>query len=306
MLPSVINRALQRWSISQRQLLLNHPICRARSLSSLEVKENKLLGKVVIVTGGAMGIGESIVRLFHKNGAKVCIVDREEDAGQKLCRSLGSDMNVCFFHGDVTAEDNVSDAVDYTVNRFGSLDIYVNNAGLLGQPYSDIRDASISEFEKVFDVNAKGVFLGMKHASRIMIPRKKGAIVSVCSVTSTVGGMASHEYTGSKHAVLGLTRSVAAELGKHGIRVNCVSPYAVPTRLSMPYLPEDERTEDILAGFHAFCAGAANLQGVNLTAEDVAKSVLFLASDDASYISGANLMVDGGISVSNHSLRLFR
>ncbi|GAB2224761.1 hypothetical protein Droror1_Dr00005531 [Drosera rotundifolia] len=277
-----------------------------RLMSSVEGTENKLSGKVAMVTGGAMGIGESIVRLFHTHGAKVCIVDVEDAAAEKLSQSLEDKRDVCFIHGNVTVEDNISDAVDFTVDRFGKLDIFVNNAGLSGHPYSDIRDVDLSDFSKVFDVNARGVFLGMKHAARIMIPEKKGAIVSVCSVSSVMGGMASHAYTGSKHAILGLTRSVAAELGKHGIRVNCVSPYAVPTRLSMPYLPEDERSEDILAGFLAFTGSAANLMGVHLTGEDVAKSVLFLASDDARYISGANLMVDGGLTVTNHSLKLFR
>ncbi|GAB4832247.1 Zeaxanthin epoxidase, chloroplastic [Ancistrocladus abbreviatus] len=182
----------------------------------------------------------------------------------------------------------------------------VNNAGLSGRPYSDIRDADLLDFDKVFNVNAKGVFLGMKHAARVMIPLKKGTIISICSIVGTIGGASSHAYTGSKHAVLGFTRNVAAELGKHGIRVNCVSPYLIPTRLSMDYLPEDERTEDVLAGFHAFSARNANLREVDLTTEDVAYSVLFLASDESKYVSGLNLMVDGGFTCVNHNLRLFR
>ncbi|KAL9265841.1 (+)-borneol dehydrogenase 2-like protein [Drosera capensis] len=299
-------RAVQRWRrISSGQSLIDRRRFGDRSMSSVEGTENKLSGKVAMVTGGAMGIGESIVRLFHKHGAKVCIVDVEDVAGEKLSQSLGDKTDICFIRGDVTVEDNISHAVDFTVDRFGKLDIFVNNAGLAGHPYSDIRDVDLSDFSKVFDVNARGVFLGMKHAARIMIPEKKGVIVSICSVSSVMGGMASHAYTGSKHAILGLTRSVAAELGKHGVRVNCVSPYAVPTRLSMPYLPEDERSEDILAGFQEFTGSVANLKGVHLTREDVAKSVLFLASDDARYISGANLMVDGGLTVTNHSLRVF-
>lgn len=155
-------------------------------------------------------------------------------------------------------------------------------------------------------MNVKGVFHGMKHASRIMIPLKKGSIISICSVAGTVAGLGPHAYTGSKHAVLGLTRSVAAELGKHGIRVNSVSPYAVPTGLALAHLHEDERTEDAMAGFRAFTRKQANLQGIELTANDVANAVLFLASDEARYVSGDNLMVDGGFTCSNHSLRVFR
>ena len=266
----------------------------------------RLLGKVALVTGGATGIGESIVRLFLEHGAKVCVVDIQDNLGQHLCETLGGEPNTCFFHCDVTIEDNVRRAVDFAVEKFGTLDIMVNNAGLGGSPSPDIRNVDLLEFEKIFDVNVKGVFLGMKHAARIMIPLMKGSIISICSVASAIGGLGSHAYTGSKHAVLGLTKNVAAELGKYGIRVNCVSPYAVATSLAVAYLPEEERTEDALLGFRDFVGRNANLQGVELTAADVANSVLFLASDEARYISGANLMVDGGFTSANHSLRVFR
>ncbi|KVI09644.1 xanthoxin dehydrogenase [Cynara cardunculus var. scolymus] len=264
----------------------------------------RLLGKVALVTGGATGIGESIVRLFHKHGAKVCVVDIEDDLGQQLCRTLGD--TACFIHGDVTIEDDVSRAVDFSVANFGTLDIMVNNAGIGGPPCPDIREFELSTFEKVFDVNVKGTFLGMKHAARIMIPLKKGSVVSLSSVSSAIGGLGPHAYTGSKHAVLGLTKSVAAELGQHGIRVNCVSPYAVLTNLALAHLPEDERTEDAKAGFRAFVGKNANLQGMDLVQEDVANAVVFLASDEARYISGTNLFVDGGFTCTNHSLRVFR
>lgn len=182
----------------------------------------------------------------------------------------------------------------------------VNNAGLTGPPTNDIRNVELADFEKVYDVNVKGVFLGMKHAARIMIPSKKGSIISLCSVAGTLGGLGPHAYTGSKHAVVGLTKSVAAELGQHGIRVNCVSPYTVPTNLALPHLPEDERTEDALAGFKAFAETNANLRKVGCTVDDVANSVLFLASEEARYVSGDNLMVDGGFTVVNHSFKVFR
>ncbi|EEF35088.1 short chain alcohol dehydrogenase, putative [Ricinus communis] len=266
----------------------------------------RLLGKVALVTGGSTGIGESIVRLFHKHGAKVCLVDLEDNLGQNVCESLGGEPNICYFHCDVTVEDEVQRAVEFTVDKFGTLDIMVNNAGLSGPPCPDIRYTELSDFQKVFDVNVKGTFIGMKHAARIMIPLNKGSIISLCSVASTIGGLGPHGYTGSKHAVLGLTRNVAAELGKHGIRVNCVSPYAVPTNLALAHLHEDERTEDAMAGFKAFARKNANLQGVELTADDVANSVLFLASEESRYISGENLMIDGGFTNSNHSLRVFR
>ncbi|XP_021830748.1 xanthoxin dehydrogenase-like [Prunus avium] len=270
------------------------------------VPSQRLAGKVALVTGGATGIGESIVRLFHRHGAKVCLVDVQDNLSLQVCESLGGDPNVSYFHCDVTIEDDVSRAVDFTVNKYGTLDIIVNNAGVSGSPCPDIRDADLSEFEKVFDINVKGVFLGMKHAARIMIPLKKGSIISLSSVSSALGGLGPHAYTGSKHAVLGLTKNVAAELGIHGIRVNCVSPYGVATNLALAHLHEEERTEDAWAGFRSFLGRNANLQGVELTVDDVANAVLFLASDESKYISGDNLMIDGGFTCVNHSLRVFR
>lgn len=266
----------------------------------------RLAGKVALITGGASGIGESIVRLFHKHGAKICLVDVQDNLGKQICESIGGDSNACFVHCDVTMEEDVSQAINFTVAKFGTLDIIVNNAGISGAPCSDIRNVDMSEFEKVFNINVKGVFHGMKHASRIMIPNKKGSIVSLCSVAASIGGLGPHAYTGSKHAVVGLTKNVAAELGKYGIRVNCVSPYGVPTNLAVAHLPEDERTDNAMADFQAFMSRNANLQGVELSTEDVANAVLFLASDEAKYVSGADLLVDGAFSCSNHSLRVFR
>ncbi|KAH7863308.1 hypothetical protein Vadar_016002 [Vaccinium darrowii] len=267
----------------------------------------RLLGKVALVTGGATGIGESIVHLFHDHGAKVCVVDVQDNLGRHLCEALGGDQITCFFHCDVTSEDDVCRAIDFAVDKFGTLDIVVNNAGIAGAPCPDIRDVNLLEFEKIFAVNVKGVFLGMKHAARIMIPsRIRGSIISICSVASAIGGLGPHAYTGSKHAVSGLTKSVAAELGKYGIRVNCVSPYAVATSLALAHLPEEERTEDAMVGFRDFVGRNANLQGVELTTDDVANAVVFFASEESRYISGTNLMVDGGFTCTNHSLRVFR
>lgn len=262
-------------------------------------------GKVAVITGGASGIGEGISRLFRKHGAKICIIDVQDDLGLCLCKSLGCDPNACFFHCDVTVEDDMHRTIDLIVDRHGTIDIMVNNAGITGKVVSDIRDAKLDEFKKVFDVNVHGVFLGMKHAARVMVPRKKGSIVTIASDASVVGGMGPHWYTGSKHAVLGLTRNVAAELGKHGIRVNCVSPFAVPSGLTLPRFPGGTSWFGRM-GFLSYVGGLANLKGVVLLADDVANAVLYLASDEAKCINGLNLMVDGGLTCVNHSFPIFR
>lgn len=265
----------------------------------------RLEGKVALVTGGASGIGETIVRLFKNHGAKVCIADIQDEAGQKLRDALGGGDDVMFVHCDVTVEEDVSAAVDAVAQRFGALDVMVNNAGITGSKVTDIRNVDFAEVRKVFDINVHGVFMGMKHAARVMIPRKRGSIVSLASVASVIGGMGPHAYAASKHAVAGLTKSVAGELGRHGVRVNCVSPYAVPTALSMPHLPKGARADDAVKDFLAFAGGAANLKGVDLMPEDVAEAVLYLASDEAKYVSALNLVVDGGFTSVNHDMKQF-
>jgi NAD(P)-dependent dehydrogenase (short-subunit alcohol dehydrogenase family) len=129
--------------------------------------------------------------------------------------------------------------------------------------------------------------------------------VSLASVASVIGGLGPHGYTASKHAVVGLTKSVAAELGRHGVRVKCVSPYAVPTEMSMPHLPQSARADDALKDFFAFVGGQANLKGVDAVPKDVADAVLYLPSDEARYVSALNLVVDVGFTSVNHNLRAF-
>ncbi|XP_057778004.1 secoisolariciresinol dehydrogenase-like [Salvia miltiorrhiza] len=268
------------------------------TFSTLSALTRRLEGKVALVTGGATGIGECTAKLFSKHGAKVVITDVQDELGQSVVKQIGA-SNSTYIHCDVTNEDHIRNAVDETVSAYGKLDIMVNNAGIADPPKPRIADNHKADFERVLAVNVTGVFLGMKHAARVMIPARRGAIVSMASVSSGMGGAATHAYTTSKHAVLGLTRNLAVELGQFGIRVNCLSPYACATDLSKKYLELDDEA------LEQFMVSMANLKGTTLKAADVANAALFLASDEAQYVSGQNLFIDGGFGIVNSAMQIF-
>ncbi|KAL0347006.1 UNVERIFIED_CONTAM: Secoisolariciresinol dehydrogenase [Sesamum calycinum] len=258
----------------------------------------RLEGKVALVTGGASGIGECTAKLFSKHGAKVAIADIQDELAHSVVDTIGH-SNSTYIHCDVTNEDHVKNAVDKTVSTYGKLDIMFNNAGIADRPKPRIIDNEKSDFERVMSINVTGVFLGMKHAARVMVPARSGSIISTASLGSGIGGAATHAYTCSKHAVVGLTRNLAVELGQFGIRVNCLSPYALATPLAKKFLElDDEGVENAMSYM-------ANLKGVTLKAEDVANAALFLASDEARYVSGQNLFVDGGFGIVNSAIKLF-
>lgn len=282
----------------------------------------RLDGKVAIVTGGARGIGEAIVRLFVKHGARVVVADIDDAAGEALASALGP--QVSFVRCDVSVEEDVRRAVDWALSRHGGrLDVYCNNAGVLGRQTraaKSILSFDAGEFDRVLRVNALGAALGMKHAARAMATRRAGSIVSVASVAGVLGGLGPHAYTASKHAIVGLTKNAACELGKHGVRVNCVSPFGVATPMlinawrqghdgaheddvddgidiTVPNDEEVEKMEEVVRGL-------ATLKGATLRPRDIAEAVLFLASDESRYISGHNLVVDGGVTTSRNLIGL--
>ncbi|RWV97848.1 hypothetical protein GW17_00039338 [Ensete ventricosum] len=248
--------------------------------------------KVAVITGGASGIGECAAKLFVRHGARVVVADIQDDKGHELCAALGPDV-ASYVHCDVTNEADVASAVDTAVSLHGKLDIMYNNAGVaLGRDHGFLNgENSASLFERIMSVNVLGVYLGTKHAARVMAPARSGSIVTTASSVSALGGMAPAFYTCTKYAVVGLMRSAAAELGKFGVRVNCVSPHLLATPMSGAALQMTlEEVETVLEA-------GANLKGLTLKAEDVAEAVLYLASDESRYVSGHNLFVDGGFTV---------
>ncbi|KAI9090598.1 hypothetical protein K1719_028451 [Acacia pycnantha] len=267
--------------------------------SSLSALTTRLAGKVALVTGGASGIGKRTAEVFAQQGAKVVIADLQDDLGQSVAQSMGPSEGL-YVHCDVTDEAQVKNAVDTAVKTFGKLDIMFNNAGIADPNKDRIIDNEKADFERVLSVNVTGVFLGIKHAAQAMIPARSGSIISTASISSYVGGAASYAYTCSKHAVVGLTKNAAVELGQFGVRVNCLSPYAMATPLATKFVGLND--EDLENAMNLL----ANLKGVTLKVDDVANAALYMASDESRYVSGHNLLIDGGFSIVNPSFKMFQ
>ncbi|OWM79052.1 hypothetical protein CDL15_Pgr003223 [Punica granatum] len=260
----------------------------------------RLESKVVIITGGASGIGASSATLFWEHGAFVVIADIRDELGQALVGKLGK--RASYVHCDVSKEGDISSLVDTTVAKHGKLDVMYNNAGVVDRPWSSILESIKADMDRVVGVNLYGAFYGAKHAARVMVPRRGGCILFTTSSCTAISGFASHPYMASKCAIVGMAKSLAGELGQHGIRVNCISPHAVAgTRISS----EMKGLEGMPAEASKEALGEmGNLKGQVLEPESIAQAALFLASDEANYVSGLNLLVDGGFSVVNPSLMI--
>ncbi|XP_050228751.1 short chain aldehyde dehydrogenase 1-like [Mercurialis annua] len=270
--------------------------------SSLANFAKRLQGKVALITGGASGIGETTARLFSRNGAKVVIADIQTDLGHSVAKEISSESGekVSFINCNVTNESDVENAVNKAVSLYGKLDIVYNNAGITGNYDTNILAIDSEDVKKVLDVNVYGAFLGAKHAARVMIPRKKGCILFTSSIASVTNGGMPQAYTASKHAVVGLTKNLAVELGKYGIRVNSISPAGVPTPMGASVLGIG--VKDLQERWYSI----ANLKETMLEGNDIAQAAMYLASDDAQYVSGTNLVVDGGFCLTSNLVSVAR
>jgi NAD(P)-dependent dehydrogenase (short-subunit alcohol dehydrogenase family) len=250
----------------------------------------RLQDRVAVVTGAASGIGAAIAERFIEEGARCVIADIQEDAGQATAARLGEPAT--FVRADVSVEDDVAAALERAVELHGRLDCVVNNAGILGAigPIAEIDGAA---WRRTIAVLLDSVFYGTKHAARLMTDRGGGNIINITSTAGVRAGLGPHVYTAAKQGVVGLTQSVAPELGRHGIRVNAIAPGGTVTSLTA-YVATGDATDLEEAAKRVGRSATIGRPAVPL---DIANAALFLASDEAAYISGAVLVVDAASEV---------
>ena len=240
---------------------------------------------VVLITGALTGIGRATALAFAEADARLIVSGRHDDEGQKLVdelRKLGAEAE--FVRSDVRHEDDVRSLVDKTVERFGRLDVAVNTAGTEGKP-GPVTEQSGESYAATFDTNVLGTLLSMKHELRVMLAQGSGSIVNVSSTYGHIGAAGASIYSASKHAVEGLTKSAALEAASSGVRVNMVAPGPIETGMLNRSTGTNERK--------AAVAAMVPLKRVGRP-EEIAQTIMFLASDKASFITGASYLVDGG------------
>jgi len=252
----------------------------------------RLEGKVAVITGAASGIGAATAKTFVDHGARVVLGDIQDEAGEGLATALGGASQAIFRHCNVTEEAEVQALVEAAVSEFGQIDIIFNCAGIVGA-VGPMSTTPAEEWKLTIDIMVNGVFYGMKHASRYMKEAGSGSIISMSSTAGVMGGLGPHAYTAAKHAVVGMTKNLAAEVGGCGVRVNCIAPAAMATPMVADVVTGDHRNLDETINT---LAGLSPLKGRAGLAQDVANAALWLASDESGYTSGLTLTVDAGLT----------
>lgn len=241
---------------------------------------------VVLITGALTGIGRATALAFARDGARVVVSGRREEAGHALAaelRALGAEAE--FVRADVRYEADVRQLVEQTVHRFGRLDVAVNNAGTEGH-IAPIVEQSAANYEETFSANVLGTLLSVKHEMRVMLEQGAGSIVNLSSIAGLVGMAGASVYVASKHAVEGLTKSAALEGAAAGVRVNAVAPGPVATNMLDRFTGgSDDNKAGLLATVPARRAASP---------DEIAETILFLASDKARFLTGQSIAVDGG------------
>jgi len=240
---------------------------------------------VVLITGALTGIGRATAIAFAQEGARVVVSGRRDEAGQKLVAELHEiGVEAEYWRADVRHDDDVRALVDKTVARFGRLDIAVNNAGTEGKP-GPVTEQTAESYAATFDTNVLGTLLSMKHELRVMMAQGHGSIVNVSSSYGRIGTAGASVYVASKHAVEGLTKSAALEAAGSGVRVNVVAPGPIETGMLNRFTGNEERKAGLVAGVPLKRVG---------TPEEIAQAIVFVASEKASFITGASFASDGG------------
>jgi NAD(P)-dependent dehydrogenase (short-subunit alcohol dehydrogenase family) len=249
----------------------------------------RLEGKVALITGGASGMGKVASSLFAAEGAKVVLTDVSDDAGEAVAAEIQkAGGQAAFVHADISKEDDAKSMVEAAVSRFGRLDVLYNNAGIMMGTDGSVDTTDESVWDKTLAINVKGVAFGCKYGVPAMIAGGGGSIINVASFVAWMGAATSQTaYTASKGAVLAMTREIAVEYARKGVRCNALCPGPIDTPLLAELLSDPARRQRRFVHIPMGRLGQA---------EELAKAALFLASDDSSYMTGASLIVDGGIT----------
>lgn len=240
------------------------------------------MGKTVFITGASRGIGAAAAQLFYKNGYNVVInYNNSKEAAKNLNKELPGSL---LLQGDVSRDEDVKRMIDAAISHFGKIDVLINNAGI--SYVNLLTDTSLSDWEKLFSVNVTGTFLVSRYAAEHMISNHSGKIINISSIWGISGAACESCYSASKGAVIAFTKALAKELGPSGITVNCVAPGFIDTDMNADVSPEDTK---------AFCDDTP--LGRTGTPTEVAKTLLFLASEGADFITGQIIGVDGGVII---------